>query len=202
MPTVAEVPSFKTLWVSAQYFLGTCHCFKYHPSPLIVQRAVSSIVLFLYDWILMLPAEIKFVWNTKLRPLNVLYILQRYMPFIDTIAFASTASLVRPMNPDTCRVLVNISGCESYENLKIYLLVVLTVRTWALWENDIRLSFGLPIFFVCCWAPSFYVLHVFLQTQTFIPSPFPQEFGCTYLGGQSVFYLCWVLLTVYEAGKS
>ncbi|KAJ3808594.1 hypothetical protein F5876DRAFT_22315, partial [Lentinula aff. lateritia] len=50
---------------------------------------VSSIVLFLYDWILMLPIEIKFVWNTKLRPLNVLYILQRYMPFIDTIALAS-----------------------------------------------------------------------------------------------------------------
>ncbi|KAJ3877819.1 hypothetical protein F5051DRAFT_373848 [Lentinula edodes] len=147
----------------------------------------------------MLPAEIKFVWNTKLRPLNVLYILQRYMPFIDTIAFASTASLVRPMNPDTCRVLVNISGWMSLAGIALT-EVVLTVRTWALWENDSRLSFGLPIFFVCCWAPSFYILNVFLQTQTFIPSPFPQEFGCTYLGGQSVFYLCWVLLTVYEAG--
>ncbi|KAF9067021.1 hypothetical protein BDP27DRAFT_1449361 [Rhodocollybia butyracea] len=47
---------------------------------------VSSIVLFLYDWILMLPVELDVVWSEKLRPLNVLYIIQRYMPFLDTVA--------------------------------------------------------------------------------------------------------------------
>ncbi|KAF9067016.1 hypothetical protein BDP27DRAFT_1423302 [Rhodocollybia butyracea] len=46
---------------------------------------VSCAVLFLYDWILMLPVELDVVWTKKLRPMNVLYIIQRYMPFVDTI---------------------------------------------------------------------------------------------------------------------
>ncbi|KAF9070432.1 hypothetical protein BDP27DRAFT_1419897 [Rhodocollybia butyracea] len=46
---------------------------------------VSGVVLFLYDWMLMLPVELDVVWSKKLRPLDVLYIIQRYMPFFDTI---------------------------------------------------------------------------------------------------------------------
>jgi hypothetical protein len=31
--------------------------------------------------------------------------------------------------------------------------VMLTLRTWAVWNRNRRLSIGLPIFFVLCWAP-------------------------------------------------
>lgn len=42
--------------------------------------------------------------------------------------------------------------------------VVLTVRVWAVWGRDKRLSIGLPVFFVACWVPIFVVMGVFLQS--------------------------------------
>ncbi|KAJ3887899.1 hypothetical protein GG344DRAFT_68431 [Lentinula edodes] len=96
-------------------------------------------------------------------------------------------SFVQPIDSEACRILYNISG------------FLLTARTWALWGKDIRLTIGLPVFFLCCWVPNFYIIHRFLRSQTFLPSPLPQEIGCVILGGQPVLYLCWVLLTIYEA---
>ncbi|KAF9067017.1 hypothetical protein BDP27DRAFT_1365238 [Rhodocollybia butyracea] len=40
------------------------------------------------------------------------------------------------------------------------------MRTWALWEKDIRLTIGLTIFFVGCWVPVFYIGHQFINSQT------------------------------------
>ncbi|KAJ4464095.1 hypothetical protein C8J55DRAFT_553103 [Lentinula edodes] len=159
----------------------------------------SSIVMFLYDWMLMLPAEIEFVWTASLRrPLNVLYIIQRYMPFVDTVAILFVVSFVQPIDSEACRILYNISGWMYITGIALT-DVLLTARTWALWGKDIRLTIGLPVFFLCCWVPNFYIIHRFLRSQTFLPSPLPQEIGCVILGGQPVLYLCWVLLTIYEA---
>ncbi|KAJ3776016.1 hypothetical protein FB446DRAFT_722830, partial [Lentinula raphanica] len=61
----------------------------------------------------MLPEEIQFVWTKKrrLRPFDILYLAQRYMPFIDTVLITSIATLAtQPMDPDTCRVLVDIAA--------------------------------------------------------------------------------------------
>ncbi|KAJ3982397.1 hypothetical protein F5890DRAFT_1415792, partial [Lentinula detonsa] len=162
---------------------------------------VSSTVLLLYDWILLLPEEIEFIWSAKLlRPFNALYNIQRYMPFIDTVALLYIVSFAEPIDVEKCRVLYNISGWMYITGITLT-EVVLTMRIWALWGKDIRLSIGLPLFFLSCWVPNFYIFHKFLQTQTYIPSPLPQIIGCAILGGQPILYLCWVILVVYEAGE-
>ncbi|KAJ4474506.1 hypothetical protein J3R30DRAFT_3684624 [Lentinula aciculospora] len=81
---------------------------------------VSCTALFLYDWILMLPVEIEFVWTANLLvPSNVLYIIQRYMPFVDTIASPYIFLFAKPINPDICHVLYDISGCIVEEGFQI-----------------------------------------------------------------------------------
>ncbi|KAF9067035.1 hypothetical protein BDP27DRAFT_1226540, partial [Rhodocollybia butyracea] len=139
----------------------------------------SGSVLFLYDWMLILPVELDVVWSKKLRPLDVLYIIQQYMPFLDTIGIPFlilnllAVGFMEPiMEPNTCHILFTISG------------FILMMRTWALWEKDIRLTIGLPIFFVMCWTPTLYMLHV----------------GCVVLmSARLMFLLVWVILLVYEA---
>ncbi|KAF9067024.1 hypothetical protein BDP27DRAFT_1226543, partial [Rhodocollybia butyracea] len=159
---------------------------------------VSSTVLFLYDWMLTFPVELDVVWSEirPLRPLNVLYVIQRYMPFIDTIGILFAGK----DDPNTCRILYSIMACKWMYLTGIVLTeAVLTMRTWALWGKDIRLTVGLTIFFVGCWVPSFYVARLFVDSQIYVPSPLPQ-FGCVILGGESILFVCWVILMAYEAG--
>ncbi|KAJ3785685.1 hypothetical protein GGU10DRAFT_332919 [Lentinula aff. detonsa] len=162
-------------------------------------NTVSSTVILFYDWILLLPEEIEFIWSAKLlRPFNALYNIQRYMPFIDTVALLYIVSFAEQIDVEKCRVLYNISGWMYIIGITLT-EVVLTMRIWALWGKDTRLSIGLPLFFLSCWVPNFYIFHKFLQTETYIPSPLPQIIGCAILGGQPILYLCWVILVVYEA---
>ncbi|KAF9067015.1 hypothetical protein BDP27DRAFT_1404082 [Rhodocollybia butyracea] len=146
----------------------------------------------------MLPVELDVVWSKKLQPLNVLYIVQRYMPFVDTVAILFTVSFANPIDPNTCRILYTTSGWMYIIGIALT-EVVLTIRTWAFWRNDIRMTIGLVIFFLGCWAPNLYIMHLYLQSQAYSPSPLP-EIGCVILGGKSILFLCWVILMVYEAG--
>ncbi|KAF9070516.1 hypothetical protein BDP27DRAFT_1292502 [Rhodocollybia butyracea] len=158
---------------------------------------VSGAMLFLYDWMLMLPVELDVVWSKKLRPLDVLYIIQRYMPLVDTIGLIFVVYFVEPLEPNMCHILYNIGGWM-YLTGMILTDVILMMRTWALWGKDIRLTIGLPIFFVGCCVPIFYITYLYLNSQISIPSPVPHV-GCAILGTESMYFLVWVILMVLEA---
>ncbi|KAJ3818840.1 hypothetical protein F5880DRAFT_1183265 [Lentinula raphanica] len=82
-----------------------------HLNLTVIATSVSSAVVFLYDWIDMLPEEIEFVWTSNLlRPFNVLYMIQRYMPFIDTIGIL----FVGWLNPYFCNSNVGPYICFSF----------------------------------------------------------------------------------------
>ncbi|KAF9070573.1 hypothetical protein BDP27DRAFT_1323504 [Rhodocollybia butyracea] len=160
--------------------------------------ALSGAVLFLYDWMLMLPVELDVVWSEKLRPLNVLYIIQRYMPFVDTVGILLPVFFAKPMEPHTCRVLYSTSAWMFIGGVALT-EIILMMRTWALWGKDTKLTVGLTIFFLGCWVPDLYIMHLFLKSQTYIPSPLPQ-IGCVILlGGEPILYVGWVILMIYEA---
>ncbi|KAF9070484.1 hypothetical protein BDP27DRAFT_1402001 [Rhodocollybia butyracea] len=117
---------------------------------------ISSGALFLYDWMLMLPVELDVVWSKKLRPLDVLYIIQRYMPFVDTIG-------------------ILFVGKDDVELCGTYKTKYMSYPFYHQWMN----------------CPD-------RSSRTFIPSPVPQV-GCVILGTDSMFFLVWVILMVYEA---
>jgi hypothetical protein len=41
--------------------------------------------------------------------------------------------------------------------------VILTIRVWAVWGQDRRLTIGLPIFFAICFLPCFVIMGFFLK---------------------------------------
>ena len=44
-----------------------------------------SITLLIYDYILTLPMEVSLIWRAKWTVMKVLYVIQRYLPFEDTV---------------------------------------------------------------------------------------------------------------------
>jgi hypothetical protein len=44
------------------------------------------------------------------------------------------------------------------------LAVILTIRVWAVWGRDRRLTIGLPIFFAMCFVPCIALMGIFLKS--------------------------------------
>jgi hypothetical protein len=98
-----------------------------------------------------------------------------------------------------------------------FLAVILTIRVWAVWGRDRRLTIGLPIFFAVCFAPCIALIEIFLKSSirestllahsfTFshfsliaIPVQFSQFGTCLY-SARGILYINWSLLMVYDLG--
>lgn len=53
-------------------------CLDAHPT-------VASVALFIYDYFITQGLEIELVWSAPWNPLKVMYLIQRYLPFADTV---------------------------------------------------------------------------------------------------------------------
>lgn len=96
-----------------------------------IHPKVAASSLFVWDYLLTLGMEIELIWYSPWTIMKVLYILQRYMPFIDGVILTlhceylplfsrprchslyETAEHVKNPSARYCRVLYLVSGCKS-----------------------------------------------------------------------------------------
>jgi len=78
--------------------------------------------------------------------------------------------------------------------------IMLTLRVWAVWNKDRRLTIVLPIFFLLCSAPIVKVKLMFVKSLAFMPLVSPAFIGCLIIKGSTILSVAWCLLLVYEAG--
>ena len=98
-----------------------------------------------------------------------------------------------------------------------FVVVILTIRCWAVWNRDRRLTIGLPIFFFLSVVAVIVILVICLPTvqreltwlatiHTLMSSfqdglmPFPELRGCVLVSGSPVLFYAWIIFMVYEAG--
>ncbi|PFH49731.1 hypothetical protein AMATHDRAFT_147024, partial [Amanita thiersii Skay4041] len=167
----------------------------------------------IYDYILTLDLEVRFIWKSRWTYVRVLYHLVRYIPFI-----TMTTTLV--------------TDCESFSYYKLqntlitYIPVpgistarsILTLRTWAVWYRNRYLGLALTIFFIGSWASSLVnmglvqkslkckclrrlLLYIFFSF-LFSVMALPPAFGgtCLLYDGSKNMIIDWVLLLVYDGG--
>ncbi|KAI3600350.1 hypothetical protein WG66_001805 [Moniliophthora roreri] len=177
--------------------------------------AVAALVA--YDYIITLPDEIELVWSARWNLTKVLYLLQRYMPFVDTVALVLHNDFTPGLGYQQCRNTYDISGWMFVIGIALS-EVLLTLRLWAVWHKDYRLTIGLPIFFAVCWGIIFTVMAIWLPSMTCElhitrlphdpmetcdptvgPQPLP-HLGCYVSGGSSILFIAWVLVMLYDGG--
>ncbi|KAJ8093113.1 hypothetical protein PM082_020598 [Marasmius tenuissimus] len=73
---------------------------------------VSSAFLFIYDFLLTLGLEVRFIWQARWTFVKILYIVQRYLPFLDSVGLVLYYSFGAGLSPRSCGVLYSLAGCE------------------------------------------------------------------------------------------
>jgi len=144
---------------------------------LVTNFNVASSAVFIWDYILTFRMEVDLVWRSKWNLMKGLYLLQRYLPFIDTIWLVLYRQMDKSLTKTGCRNVTLASAVIMLIGLSVSEMI-LTLRTWAVWNRDRRLTIILPILYFLCWGSSFIVRTIYLTHIKFNDPVYPEIKGC------------------------
>jgi len=159
---------------------------------------VAAIALLVFDYLLTFPQEVSLIWPSRWTLIKVLFLLTRYMPFVEA-GMGAYEHFLRHPTAEICYLFFKTTSWLLLVGM-ILTEIMLTLRTWAVWNRDQRLSIGLPIFFLLCFVPAVKVIDISIKSLSFMPLQSPVLLGCLMIKGSSLVGVPWFLLLVYEAG--
>ncbi|TFK71028.1 hypothetical protein BDN72DRAFT_492891 [Pluteus cervinus] len=158
---------------------------------------VASSTLYLYDLLLTFDMEVNLLWPSKWTLIKVVYLLQRYLPLIDTVIFA-TIWQFGDINLWTCKSLSRSSSWSFLMGMTLS-EVILIRRTLAVWGNNRKLHIAIFLFSMGCIIPVYLILSNYHDTLTYHSTEIP-GLHCFTTGQSHLNYLCWTLVTIYDTG--
>ncbi|KAJ3760238.1 hypothetical protein EV360DRAFT_81378 [Lentinula raphanica] len=72
--------------------------FNVLPSFLQYEIQFASIMLIWYDWVLMLPMEVKYIWGSRIRVYTIVYILCHYALLANVLFLFAISQMLKPRN--------------------------------------------------------------------------------------------------------
>ncbi|EDR00568.1 uncharacterized protein LACBIDRAFT_313218 [Laccaria bicolor S238N-H82] len=159
---------------------------------------VSAAAMLVYDYFLTLGMEVDLVWLSAWGPMKVLFIVQRYLPFIDAATFSLINQLLTTINPSVCKKIANaqavlsVTGCILSE-------LILTLRVWAVWKRSKFLGIALSILLLATAAACYVFTGLFQHGLKLSNRPYPEFQGCFITGTNRLLYVDWLALMVYDS---
>ncbi|EJU00433.1 hypothetical protein DACRYDRAFT_100945 [Dacryopinax primogenitus] len=161
-------------------------------------NVLSSLTLILYDWILTLELELKYIWSPQsLWNLGkLLYIITRYLALVDIPVFL-TRQIGYGLSVETCVQYYNWTAWSFMVGTCVADLI-LAIRTWIIWERFHFWLAGLALVWTATWVITFVALGRVMPTLIFTPIPDPALSRCFLAGASDGLYIGYVVMTVYD----
>ncbi|KAJ8089657.1 hypothetical protein PM082_014918 [Marasmius tenuissimus] len=170
-----------------------------------VASVTSASALFLYDWAVHFHLELNYMWQGPSSPptLQILYVVQRYLPFLDIalLRYLFYNQVFNTTDPESCRTTILLSGWSSITGIVIS-EIALGFRLRAVWWGRKNFTAVLVVFFLLCWVPAYIFFGKFLDGYRFGPPPpgLNNNRGCFVIGGNHLLFISWLLMMVYDTG--
>lgn len=158
---------------------------------------VACVVLWAYDYSLTFASEVSLIWDSPWTPLKVLYIFSRYWSSV-ALCILIYYHFSDDITVERCLVAerfmtwsLNISMCSAE--------IILTIRTWAVWERSRKVTIFLCLLFAAIWIPTFILMGFWEGTIHY--SAVPREIvpsGCWPEMTSSLYFINYILLAIFE----
>ncbi|EIW83571.1 hypothetical protein CONPUDRAFT_142245 [Coniophora puteana RWD-64-598 SS2] len=174
---------------------------------------VSVCTIFVYDYFINLPDEIKYLWRRREIGWGlVLYILVRYLPFI-SLPLALSSQLLPALSNDTCKSLLYTvnsmfapGGSLTDPDLEAVLEsaeviaaeVLFAFRTYIMWNRNKIVFALLSSMTAVALALVTALLVLFLPTITLVSPPVPGINGCIKSSASSIIFGAYLFIVVTE----
>ncbi|CAA7269708.1 unnamed protein product [Cyclocybe aegerita] len=162
-------------------------------STVIKRVDLAASIIFLWDYFLTLGLEVDHIWSSRWTIVKVLFLFQRYIPFIDIMVLGMYMSFGENVSETRCtRVnyawkFLSIAGVVASE-------AILCFRVWAVWNRRTFMSFLLPALFAGSWVPAITLLAIFMKSIKYIYLR-PPFLGCVVASADKSisfeFFLIW-----------
>ncbi|KAJ3560684.1 hypothetical protein NP233_g10677 [Leucocoprinus birnbaumii] len=166
---------------------------------------VASITVLLYDYVLTLDLEIKLIWGANWNLGKVLYLLTRYLPFFDT-AVVLYYQFSPVLTSKQCAIAYEYSAYFLSSGMFVVGMsiaeLLLTIRTWAVWEKSTRLGVILSFLYMGFLVAEYLAVGLYLKSLRHEASPLQPLVTCFIDNMNRLLSVCWIVLMAYDAGLS
>ncbi|KZP10736.1 hypothetical protein FIBSPDRAFT_1051127 [Athelia psychrophila] len=151
--------------------------------------------LLTYDILTSLDKEVQYVWMTPWSFGTVLYLLNRYLPYVD--AFMAVTLFSTTNSPEKCQIgnivltWFVVAGSLISEG-------VLMVRTYAIWGRKRNILFGLIGLWVATMVTVTVITYLEVSSWEYGPSPFPNQSGCFPVHVSKIIFVAYIMLIFCE----
>ncbi|KAF8880129.1 hypothetical protein CPB85DRAFT_1341276 [Mucidula mucida] len=160
--------------------------------PLVTGSLVASGTLLIYDLLCTLDQEVEYVWSRPLAFSSILFFLNRYLPFVDTVLsiqlhldyFTSEECITR-FKALTWFIVVGLLLCEA----------ILMIRTYAIWERRRAVLYGFIALFLVVAIPGIVMTQLELDSLVYGPV---SDRGCRLIHASPIIMGSYLLLLLCE----
>ncbi|KAJ7475251.1 hypothetical protein B0H11DRAFT_2034723 [Mycena galericulata] len=149
--------------------------------------------ILVYDLMCTLDQEILYVWPRPWSISTVLYVLNRYLPFIDT--FIGLSAKFTRISPEQCLIRNVTVGWLSVGGIMLS-EGILMLRTYAIWERKPIILILLCSLAIAIFVPM--VMFVRLETKSLIYIPTEDGVGCLLSSASNILIFGYLLIMVSE----
>ncbi|KAF9035722.1 hypothetical protein BDZ89DRAFT_480978 [Hymenopellis radicata] len=157
---------------------------------------VSATALYVFDYLLTLEQEVDLIWGSKWTITKLLYLVTRYSTFVTAGVFLWT-DVTPNMSAENCLVVYKMDGWLATAGV-VLAEVILTLRTWAVWNRHRFLTVCMPVLFLAHFVAVFTVMGIFLSSIQFLILPLPDLKGCLVSAANPIFRWDFITSMMYE----
>ncbi|KAH6899447.1 hypothetical protein BKA70DRAFT_1313493 [Coprinopsis sp. MPI-PUGE-AT-0042] len=159
---------------------------------------VAAVILMVYDYLLTLPDEVELIWRSKWTAVKVLFLLTRYLPFLELFPLASFM-LTRGDDVQACSLKYHILAWMEVMGLS-FAVALLSFRTWAVWNKSLTIGIILAVAFFAQMGASMALTSRFLTLVKFIPVAEPYNWQCLKAGEKVYLTMVRIVILAYDTG--
>jgi len=131
---------------------------------------------FVYDYLLTLHLEIKLIWFSRWNYTKILFLVFRYMPFIQIWLTLHNQTFVN-VSTETCKTTFPMQTW--FVMLQMVLAeVILAFRTWAVWNRNKTVGALLVVSILATIIPQCILTNSFIRSIKYAPAPYSGFRGC------------------------
>jgi len=158
---------------------------------------ISAAALLIYDYLLTVHLEVKFIWFSHWGYTKILFLLIRYMAFADTFIVLHN-QLFYDVPESTCKVTWPVAAWLLVWKM-IFAEAVLAIRTWAVWRRNKVVGAVLAAVTVGNIVAQCILVVRFINSMQYAPTPYPGFQGCFLTGVSRILAANYASLTGLQA---